>query len=545
MSRKKPKSDPPVLPDPEPEAPPAPVPVVFAAPHQRGMVEALVNHCSQLDGTEVLVLTAPEPDGLSYPAIANGAFLETCKQMAGQPFIWLEPDSIPTKPGWVEAMAKEWQVAQSFGKSILWSTDSNPPHDPCGGIGVYGPDMLKLLPEDVITGQGFDGWLLENRSGSIHKTPLIQHTYASYDADGKAKLHRYPVPREDAVIFHKDQFQDLIFGIEMMHFGHSGDLGDIIYALPIIQQLGGKHCLWLFDRPFTKKLVSRAKAIVPLLEAQPYIQYVNIADSDQIDYDLSPFRKHYDPVRTLLASQAKWANGQYALPRPTGDKPWLTATPDPRSKGRVVIARSARYHNRFFPWKKIVEHYGQSILFTGLPEEHAAFCETFGKVEHCPTENLLETAQLIVGSDLFIGNQSAPYAVAEGLKHPRIQETSLWVPDCIYPGSANAQHVADGAVILPPAAGRGPLVIESPLGGFRELDMQETPPGSWQYPGLVSQYNVVAIAHELEVRDRVPFDKALEKVHQFNCQRVPDFFRRRDADGIVVKVKKAKQNAGL
>ena len=42
--------------------------------------------------------------------------------------------------------------------------------------------------------------------------------------------------------------------------------------------------------------------------------------------------------------------------------------------------------------------------------------------------------------------------IAEGLKHPRILEGSLLIPDCIYPNAHNAQYVFDGAVTLPAIA---------------------------------------------------------------------------------------------
>jgi hypothetical protein len=38
----------------------------------------------------------------------------------------------------------------------------------------------------------------------------------------------------------------------------------------------------------------------------------------------------------------------------------------------------------------------------------------------------------IKGCDTFIGNQSSPMAIAEGLKHKAIQECCLYAYDCIY-----------------------------------------------------------------------------------------------------------------
>lgn len=186
-----------------------PTPVIFSAPKQRYLVDRLLRHCRTLDDTEILVFDAPEPAGLGYPDICNWSFHHVCQQMEGKPFFWLEADAIPLVPGWLEKITAEWEKAQSFGREILWSSDTNPPHDICCGVGVYGPGILKHLPDPVKV-IGFDGFIHQNLSHLIHPTPLIQHSYGSYDTNGRASLWRHPQPRDGAVVFHKDQYQDLI-----------------------------------------------------------------------------------------------------------------------------------------------------------------------------------------------------------------------------------------------------------------------------------------------------------------------------------------------
>ena len=525
------------------------IPVIFLAPKQAAQTRLLVQHCLELDGTVVRVIEAKEPE-MGYPDICNWAFLEICRQMKGKDFLWLEADAIPTTKGWLKAITADWKKAKADGKSVLWSTDSTPPFDRCCGVGVYSSDILEHLPETIpSTGGGFDGWILDNLEDRIARTPLIQHSYGIYNLEGTdAQLWRHPTPRADAVLFHKDQYQDLIWDGKPqrpMHFGSSGDLGDILLMLPLIQQLGGKHCLWLYDRPWTKRIEPRFHLIEPLLSAQPYIEYVAVGNGKAIEYDLSTFRERYVPTRTLLASHADWAALKYGLPAATGDKPWLTVEPSPVSRGRVVIARSPRYHNPHFSWSQILAHYGDKLLFVGIPEEHADFIQAFGAVEFAPTSNMLEVAQLIAGSELFIGNQSSPNAIAEGLKHPRIQETNLRVPDCVFPGSENAQYVADGAVVLPAVGDLEEWIIASALGGFREPNPQECPPNMWQYPGALSQYNLVAIANEVAGKEGISFNEAQQKVFDVNTERCPDFFRRSDRNSILVNVIRARENAGL
>ena len=55
------------------------------------------------------------------------------------------------------------------------------------------------------------------------------------------------------------------------------------------------------------------------------------------------------------------------------------------------------------------------------------------------TTDFLEVGQIIAGSKLFIGNQSAAYTVAEGLKHNLIQETSPRIPSSYF-NRSNARY---------------------------------------------------------------------------------------------------------
>jgi hypothetical protein len=100
---------------------------------------------------------------------------------------------------------------------------------------------------------------------------------------------------------------------------------------------------------------------------------------------------------------------------------WLEVVPAERAVP-VIFARSSRYHNDRFPWKAIVDEYATNAAFVGLPEEHQAFCGDFGQVEYLECCDLLEVARLIAGCKLFVGNQSCPAAIAEGLKHNMVLE---------------------------------------------------------------------------------------------------------------------------
>jgi len=479
------------------------LPVVLnIAPHEKRQAEKLIRYIKELDGTEVITMKFDDPPGMRYPEVANWAFRQCAKAMRGKPFIWIEADSIPLKAGWVKVLTEEYE---EVGKPYLYVKTLSPPFDNYTGIGVQGPDAYDQAPEGFTTG-GFDEWIVRNYGNLIGRTDLIQHSYGFYDSKGDATLHEFPrdlsLIRSDAVLFHKDQKQGLIDhlmpslkGDDVVNVSTVGDLGDAVLSLATLNHRGGMYDYYLRDNGATKGIVSRIHILKPLLEAQPYIGSVRIWKREEIQWASEGFRPGWHSRDSSLAgahaSHAKSVG--FIKEMPDFSKPWLTVEPDKKFSERVIINRSPRYNNDSFQWGKIVKFYGDRLLFMGLPEEYAAFCRAFGNVQYLVTENMLEAAKAIAASKLFIGNQSACMTIAEGLKHPRIQEGSLWCCDCVYPNASNAQYVFDGSMTLPSFDGGEALVVESQLMGWKNYILNEVPNcGRGRY-GWYYQHNDVMI----------------------------------------------------
>lgn len=207
---------------------------------------------------------------------------------------------------------------------------------------------------------------------------------------------------------------------------HTGCIGDIIAALPIIRQMGGAHLrIGNFknaDWQHRNMEGGPYAALLPLLEKQTYLRSIAFDHDCPHDYDLEHWRVHYKQLRTLTASQAAHIGIPYV-----NMVPWLEGiVPSPESKGRIILARSERYQNPTLPWFRILEKNRDRFLFVGTAKEHKLFCAEYHcKVPHRPTADLLHVAQLIAGSDCFIGNQSSPCWLAMALGHPLIQETHI------------------------------------------------------------------------------------------------------------------------
>lgn len=314
-------------------------------------------------------------------------------------------------------------------------------------------------------------------------------------------------------------------------------------------ELAGEHQLFFVDRACTKPLTTRAHLIKPLIERQPYISEV-ICTEETPDYDMAEFRGFHRADVTLMEAQRQYMNSRYRTNFKTkGEKKWLENI-DPKHQADIIIARSPRYHNHLFPWFTILEHYRSTkakIAFVGPAEEHRAFTMQFGPVPHIPTQNLLEVAELISGASLFIGNQSSPLAVAEGLKAPRIAEVCLGVCDTIFKDD-NAQWVAQGSVTLPSVAGSEEKRIEAVIKGLkepREVNRGCPPPCGWEWGDMKRRMSLKPFAAVMYGLDRSKTQKEWEEAILINTMTAhPEFFEEKGKKAMFTNYISAMRKAG-
>lgn len=321
----------------------------------------------------------------------------------------------------------------------------------------------------------------------------------------------------------------------------AGDNGDVIFLLCILRDLpGGPHTLLIEEKDeltatgrTSEGPANLLRIIKDLVESQPYIKECRLIQSTDAPFWRSGgFRKAGLHSRTEPLMEAHLAH----LNQTTGiglkvdhSRPWLVAYASRDSRDRVVINRTARYHNNLFPWKSVVGFYGESLLFVGHPHEHAVFCHEFGNVEYRPTENLKEVAELISGSRLFIGNQSCAGAISEGLKHDHIQETSPSIPDCIFQ-RRNVQHVWNGKCHLPSFGGSmKDFLCEGPRLDVGLVSEGITPPEWWQHPDLAGQFETFpsifnVLASHPKWRGR-PDQEVKDSIKAAQLDRLPDHYR--------------------
>ena len=197
-----------------------------------------------------------------------------------------------------------------------------------------------------------------------------------------------------------------------MNFKHGGATGDIIFSLPLVKSMGGGN---LYIEPYH---LQRAKSIAKLIEIQPYINSVHVAQplpDSFIDLDL--FRNHAGHHSNLVEANFKAHNTEPSFNWKDG---WLTL-PDSYpfiEEGYTVINRTLNYDDPNFDWAKEVNYLlalAPNCYFLGYKDEFDLFQDKFktGAVFHdC---DFLAAAELIQHAKMFTGGYSCLATIAQGL----------------------------------------------------------------------------------------------------------------------------------
>lgn len=227
---------------------------------------------------------------------------------------------------------------------------------------------------------------------------------------------------EEALSGIKDHV-DLNPTVKDLTFVHSGDVGDIIYSLPAIRATGGGKLI-LYPQTFTSRRMTPkiADELKGLLEKQWYIRSVSYDEGvPKNAIDLSKWRRVGGPGKNI----AEWSLTALGMDPLQCQDPWIEV--EPKRVSKIIVHRSQRYHGGM-DWREIEDW--KSAMYLGFPDEHAEFVGKYGEMPLITPKDFLETAQIISGSELFIGNQSSPLSIAIAMGHKCIVETCPQCDNC-------------------------------------------------------------------------------------------------------------------
>lgn len=231
----------------------------------------------------------------------------------------------------------------------------------------------------------------------------------------------------------------------MITIQHSGNIGDLLYSLPAMRkasELSGQdvHLFMRINVPMqakvnhpnngvqmTERIAEMAK---PLLMTTGFIKKMTITDQPtKVDYDFDMFRK----IHNYTGHISQWYFHTY--PELTCDlsDPMAFRIKERTPARPIIINRTARYHNPSFDYT-VLRPYQHLITFVGLPEEYRIISAKLPNITHTEVKDFKELAELIKGSELFIGNQSMAFALAELMKVNRYLEICPYAHNVIPTG---------------------------------------------------------------------------------------------------------------
>jgi hypothetical protein len=228
----------------------------------------------------------------------------------------------------------------------------------------------------------------------------------------------------------------------MQRVKHSGNAGDLIYSLPAMQQIGQPIELTLVPNVPLKAVgehpnngvqltYDMCDKLRPLLFATGFIKGIKITEEPgEVDYDFDLFRKFHNYTGHI----SQWYFHTYPkltcdLSKPIEIKYLETIKPS----RPIVLNRTARYHNPTFDYS-VLKPYQDQITFVGLPQEFKVIQAKLPGITYSEVPSFLVLAGYIYNSELFIGNQSMAYAIAEIMKVDRILEVCPYANNVIPTG---------------------------------------------------------------------------------------------------------------
>jgi hypothetical protein len=193
-------------------------------------------------------------------------------------------------------------------------------------------------------------------------------------------------------------------------YSHSGGHGDICYSLAAVKRIGAG----IFKTTFEDKYHRNIK---PLLEAQAYIkECISINTPAIVTHNLDLFRvtdgigkvplilNHF---RAFNVNEDNW------------NESWLTVPQKKFIKGKYALINcTPRYTAEGFDWDKEIAYLKQKYKQVFYVGYEADMLGSFQDLEYFRTDDSLELAQLIEGSEVLSCNQSFALTIAQGLGKP-------------------------------------------------------------------------------------------------------------------------------
>lgn len=222
----------------------------------------------------------------------------------------------------------------------------------------------------------------------------------------------------------------------MSNFLIGGRLGDAVHALYVAKNTPGKHNIFITDRRdlhsdgFLYSLEQTYEELKPIITAQDWCNSFQVLEDEVVDIEQN--NSVYIPTLGCaieLINLSMWRRYAYSASWtqllsntfnvPVNGEPWIKmpVPKNPRWSEWIVIHSSIYEARKGHHWEIVMSNYNGHCVFVGSPEEYKAFKYSTAFYEPI---NLYDHFDVINSCKFFIGNQSAPLAIAHSLGVPRL-----------------------------------------------------------------------------------------------------------------------------
>lgn len=223
--------------------------------------------------------------------------------------------------------------------------------------------------------------------------------------------------------------------------------------------------------------------IFPLLNSLEYVDKVVYCPKKDVPANYVELDSFKTQKFNLLASGNQvWYRKAFSIPVPFEEKwmIWKAQAKLPEvSSFNVLVNKSTRFYNKSINYQFLDEI--ENVGFFGLEMEYEDFKKrnNLSKIQFVPTKTALDVAQLLSKTNVFIGNQSLGFAIAEGMKIPRAVEVFEPVPVVIPIGGVCIEYIKTEQLLkflTENFAMKFSGNYEDRVGGFVECVITEKPP---------------------------------------------------------------------
>jgi hypothetical protein len=260
---------------------------------------------------------------------------------------------------------------------------------------------------------------------------------------------------------------------DIVTYKHMANAGDMIGALPglkyVYDQLGKKAVIFqrmnvpaeyyqnakhpIKDKDGVQVTMNfrQFEMLKPLLEAQEYIERVEVWEGQEVDVNLDKIREG-DFSTMGFGSLARWQFYTHPYLACDLSKPWISV---PTSEGirwpelimedSILLNFTSRYRNPLITYYFLKE-WEDKLIFAGLPEEHEKFCEENKlKMPLLIVKDFLELTQAIQACKFVLCCQSLVWNICDAIKKKRVLEVCRSASNCVPNGPDGYDFLQQGA----------------------------------------------------------------------------------------------------